>query len=91
MHSSPQPEDCEHSENKYPVLIMKFSSGAGRAECISWWKIHTLNLEADLFIIMRLPYYIHAEPDTQEYQVRRSAVGPNQAEGEAGGRSDGKQ
>lgn len=84
MHSSPQPEDCEHSENKYPVLIIKFSSGAKtyrRAECISWWKIHTLNLEADLFNIMRRPYYILAGPDSLEYQVRRSAVGPKQVVG----------
>lgn len=89
MHSSPQLEDCEHSENKYPVLIMKFSSGAKtyrRAVCISWRKIHTLNLEADLFNIMRPPYYILAGPDTLEYQVRISAVGPNQV----GGRPKGK-
>lgn len=32
MHFSPQPEDCEHSENKYPVLIIKFSSGANLSE-----------------------------------------------------------
>lgn len=28
MHCYPQQEDCEHSRNKYPVLIIKFSSCA---------------------------------------------------------------
>lgn len=28
MHCHPQQQDCEHSRNKYPVLVIKFSSRA---------------------------------------------------------------